>query len=223
MLGVNVATMGTPAATAATLLTRALVTVPTTGALACRLYGVLINHASTRVYGTITVLAGTSLQRLTAPIHSSAQAWQFSKALVNTAHRAAPVRFTPVAGATSIQAIGDVTITVCYPRDTKGACLGKGSRRSTPYAYAGTQLVVQQLQANGAICRTFVNGPLTGTRITWEIHHRKLNRSIINIPVSSSCTSRTFSAYTRVTANAGANSIVVENNHQSETALYVRP
>jgi hypothetical protein len=204
------------------LLTRGLVTAPATRALTCQLYAVLINHASTRVYGTINVLAGTSL-RLSAPIHSSAQVWQYNKALVNSSYAAAPVRFTARATATSIQAIGDVNVTVCYPGDNRGACLGRGSRRSASYAYVGTQLVVRPLQASGAVCRTYVSGPLAGTRITWEIHHRKLNLNIINIPVSSSCTSRRFSAYVRVTANRRANSVVVENNHQSETALYVRP
>ena len=209
--------------TKVTLLTRALVTAPAGSALTCRLYAILINHVSTRVYGTISVLAGTSLRVLTAPIHSSAQTWQSGKALVNTAYAAAPVRFTPVAGARYVQALGDVNITVCYPRDFKGPCLGTRSRRSSSYANVGIQLVVQQLQASGAACRTFVSGPLGSTAITSEIHHRKFNKSIVNVPVTSSCTSRRFRAYVRVTTNARANSVVVENNNQSETALYVRP
>jgi hypothetical protein len=212
-----------PRATKVTLLTHALVSAPATSALTCRLYAILINHASTRVYGTITVLAGTSLRVLTAPIRSSAQTWQSAKALVNTAYATAPVLFTPVAEARYVQALGDVNITVCYPRDFTGPCLGARSRRSSSYAYIGVQLVVQQLQASGAACRTFVSGPLGGTTITSEIHHRKLNKSIANVPVTSSCTSRRFRAYVRVTTNTGANSVVVENNNQSETALYIRP
>lgn len=209
-------------ATKVTLLTRALVTAPAAGGLTCRLYAIFINHTSTRGWGTITVLAGTGLQRATAPIPSAAQAWQLSQALVNTQYLAAPVRFTPVAGARSIQVFGDVNVTVCY-YSSGGTCLGAGSRRSASSAYVGTQLAVQQLQADGATCHTFYNGPPAGARISSTIHHFKLNLSIVNIPVSSSCTSRTFIAYVCVTANRGANSIIVEPNHQSETALYVLP
>jgi hypothetical protein len=209
-------------ATKVVLLTRALVSAPATRALSCRLYGIFINHTSTRVWGTISVLAGTDLQRLTAPIRSSAQAWQNGQALVNSEYRAAPVRFTPAAGARSIQAFGDVNITVCY-YSSGGTCLGAGARRSGSHAYVGTQFVVRQLQANGAICRSYYSGPLVGTNISSTIHHFKINKSIINIPVTASCTSRTFIAYVRVTANRGANSILVEPIHQSETALYVRP
>jgi hypothetical protein len=54
------------------------------------------------------------------------------------------------------------------------------------------------------------------------IHHLKINQSIVNIPITGSCTSRTFIAAVRVTANLGANSIVVEANHQSGTGMYVR-
>lgn len=209
-------------ATTVTLLTRALVTAPDTGALTCRLYVILINHTSTRVYGTIAVLAGTSLRTLTAPISSSAQTWQPNQALVNTSYAAAPVRFTPDEGASTIQAFADVNVTVCYYSST-GACLGAGSRRSGARAYVGTQLVVNQLQSDGTVCRTFVNGPLLGTTVTSTIHHYKINTSVTDIPVSSSCTSRTFLAYLRVTANAGSNSIIVEPSHQSQTSLYVRP
>jgi hypothetical protein len=209
-------------ATKVTLLTRALVTAPAAGALGCRLYAIFINHTSTRIWGTISVLAGTSLQRLTAPVHSSAQAWQSGQVLVNTEYRAAPVRFTPAAGARSIQAFGDVNVTVCYD-GSAGTCLGAGSRRSAARAYVGTQFVVRQLHADGAICRSYSSGPLVGTSISSTIHHFKINKSIANIPVTSSCTSRAFLAYMRVTANRSANSILVEPNHQSETALYVRP
>lgn len=212
-----------PRATKVTLLTRALVTAPAASALTCRLYAILINHVSTRTYGTISVLAGTNLRVLTAPIHSSAQTWQSGKDLVNAAYATAPVLLTPATGARSVQALGDVNITVCYPRDFKGPCLAAGSRRRSSFAYIGIQLVVQQLMASGAACRTFVSGPLDGITITSEIHHRKLNKSIANVPVTSSCTSRRFRAYMRVFANKGANSVVVENNNQSVTALYVRP
>jgi hypothetical protein len=209
--------------TKVTLLTRALVTAPAGSALTCRLYAILVNHASTRRYGTISVLAGTSLRVLTAPIRSSAETWQSPKALVNTAYATAPVLWTPVAGTTYLQALGDVNITTCYPRDFKGPCVGARSRRASSYANVGVQLVVQQLQASGAACRTFVSGPLSSTTITSEIHHRKLNKSIANVPVTSACTSRRFRAYVRVTTNTRANSVVVENNNQSVTALYVRP
>lgn len=206
-----------------TLLTRALVTAPANGALTCKLYAIFINHTSTRAWGTVTVLSGTSLRRLTAPIASSAQTWQSSQALVNTSYRAAPVRFTPAAGANAVQSFGDVNITICYYGDKAGPCLGRGARRSLLYAYVGSQFVVQQLRANGSVCKTYVNGPLAGIRISTTIHHQKLNKSIVNIPVSSACTSRTFIAYLRVTASSAANSIVVESNYQSESAMYVRP
>ena len=89
-----------------TLLSRGLVTAPATGELTCRLYAIFVNHTSTRVYSRITVLVGTSLQLLYAPIDSSAQTWQVSKSLVNTAYAAARVRFTPAAGASSVRASG---------------------------------------------------------------------------------------------------------------------
>jgi hypothetical protein len=93
-----------------------------------------------------------------------------------TSYRAAPVRFTSVAGARYVQAFGDVNVTVCYTGDKdRGACLGAGSRRRGSYAYVGAQLVVQQLQASGAICRSYDSGPLVGTRISSTIHHFKLN------------------------------------------------
>jgi len=207
-------------ATQVTLLTRALVTAPATGALTCRLYALLVNHASTRATGTITVLAGTGLELVGGPIHSSAHSWQINKPLVNTSYRTAPVRFTPAAGARFIQAFGDVNATVCYYGDFKGPCLRVGARRSGSFGTVETQLVVQQLQANGAPCRTFVDGPPSGADISSTTHHLKLNTSISNIPVSWFCTSRVFIGYVRVTSKGSGNSIVVESNHQGETALY---
>jgi hypothetical protein len=218
-------------ATKVTLLTRALVTAPATGDLTCRLYAIFFRLTTGRVGGTINVLSGTSLMqsgtslnRLATPIQSSAQTWQDGRVLVNTSYRAAPVRFTPVEGTDSIQAFGDVNVTVCYDGGKdRGSCLGAGSRRSALFASVGTQLVVQQLQADGTVCRTMVNGPLVATRISNTIHHWKFNKSVSNIAVSSTCTSPEFRAYLRVTTSRIANSIVVEENHQSETALYVRP
>lgn len=207
-------------ATNVTLLTRALVAAPATGALTCRVYVILINHASTTAFGTISILAGTNLGA-TAADPSSINAWQIGQTLVNTEYHTVPVRLTPLEGTTSIEAIADINVTVCY-YGSRGVCLGAGSRRSASFAYLGTQFVVQQLHANGAICRTFLDGPLVGTTITSTIHHRKFNRTISNIPLSGSCTSGTFRAYMRVTSNRGSNSIIVEPNHQSVSALYLR-
>lgn len=211
-------------ATKATLLTRALVTAPATSALDCRLHAIFFRLTSARVGGTINVLAGTSLRKLTLPIQSSAQTWQAGRVLVNKSYHVATVLFTPVEGARSIQAVGDVNVTVCSKGGKdRGGCSGAGSRRSASYASVGTQFVVQQLQDDGSICRTVINGPLAATRISNTIHHWKLNKSISNVAVSPSCTSRKFRSYVRVTTSSLANSVVVEENHQSETALYVRP
>lgn len=201
-----------------TLLTRALLTAPATGPLTCNLYVILINHTSTTKFGTISILPGTDLAATEAD-PSSVNVWQIGQALVNTQYRTGPALLTPLTGTTSIQAIGDINVTVCY--SAVGACLGAGSRRSATYAYVGTQLVVQQLNADGAVCRTMVDGPLVATIITTTIHHRKFNKTISDIPLDGSCTSQTFRAFVRVTANRGANSIVVEPNHQSVTALYL--
>ncbi len=209
-------------ASTVTLLARGLVTAPASGPLTCRVYAVFVNHTSTRAYGTITVLRVT-LQGLTASIRSWAQTWQTTKPLVNTSYRAAPVSFTPPANARSIQAIGDVNVTVCYASDTTGLCAGPGARRARTFGYVGTQLTVQQLQSNGRVCRSFASGPLVGTVVTSTIHHRKSNSAIANIPVTSSCTSRRFIAYTRVTANHAANSFLIDPHHATVTLLYVRP
>jgi hypothetical protein len=225
MVGISLVTIGTTAATAATTGRYRTQPAGMTPALVDLGLSVTVAAGDTQLvtaHGTITVLAGTSLRTLSAPTGSSAQTWQPNQALVNTSYAAAPVQFTPDEEANTIQAFGDVNVTVCYYGST-GTCLGAGSRRSTTRAYVGTQLVVNQLQSDGTVCSTFVNGPALGTSITSTIHHYKINTSITDIPVSSSCTSRTFQASVRVTASAGYNSIIVEPNHQSQTSLYVRP
>jgi len=209
------------AGTKITLLTRGLVTAPGGNALNCRSYALFINHTSARVYGTISILTGTRLQ-VVPRISSSAEIWQ-GQTLINSSYSSTSAPFTAAAGATWIQSFGDVNVTECYGGNTTGVCAGAGSRRSKTYAYVGTQFSVRQLNANGTVCRTFVNHPLAGTVLTGEIHHLKINQSIVNVPITSSCTSRTFIAVVRVTANASANSIVVEGNHQTVTAMYVRP
>lgn len=216
--GQNVAT-----GTKVTLLTRGLVTAPAGNALNCRSYALFINHTSTRVYGTISVLPGTRLQVLPS-IPSSAQLWQPSQVLVNASYSTPSVRFTAPTGANSIQSFGDVNVTLCYGAGggSDVPCARSGSRRSRTFAYVGTQFSVRQLNANGTVCRSFVNHPLAGTVLTQAIHHLKINQYIVNIPITGSCTSRTFIAAVRVTANRGANSIVVEANHQSGTGMYVR-
>ena len=205
-----------------TLLTRGLVTAPAGNALNCRSYALFINHVSTRVFGTISVLPGTRLQVL-ARIRSSAQTWQPGQVLVSSSYSTPSVRFTAAAGASSIQSFGDVNVTVCYDGNTGGICAGAGSRRTRTFGYVGTQFSVRQLNANGTVCRTFVNHPLAGTVLTSEIHHLKINQSIVNIPITRSCTSRQFIASVRVTANRSANSVVVEANHQSVTGMYIKP
>ena len=214
--GQNVAT-----GTKVTLLTRGLVTAPAGNALNCRSYALFINHTSTRVYGTVSVLPGTRLQVLPR-IPSSAQLWQPGQVLVNASYSTPSVRFTAPRGARAIQSFGDVNVTVCYRCSSDVLCARSGSRRSRTFAHVGTQFSVRQLNANGTVCRSFVNHPLAGTVLTQEIHHLKINQSIVNIPITGSCTSRTFIAAVRVTANRGANSIVVEANHQSGTGTYVR-
>ncbi len=208
--------------TTVTLPARGLVNAPAGHALNCRSYALFINHTSTRVYGTISVLPGTRLQVL-ARIRPSAQTWQPGQVLVSSSYSTPPVRFTAAAGASSIQSLGDVNVTVCYGGNKTGICTGAGSRRSRTFGYVGTQFSVRQLNANGTVCRTFVNHPLVGTVLTTEIHHLKITQSIVNVPITRSCTSRTFVAAVRVTANRSANSVVAEANHQSVTAMYVKP
>lgn len=123
-------------------------------------------------------------------------------------------------GASSFSVIGDVEVTTCYTNYTKAPC-DQAARSTFSDAFVGTQLVVQQYNSTGTACGTaWTNGALAGTTVTNTIHHFKIN-TWGTAPVNTSCTSRNFKMWIRVTANASHNSIVIENNNETVTAALV--
>ncbi len=205
--------------TPTTMLTRGFVTAPADSALDCGLYTQLINHAAD-AKGSIEVRAATYLQDVYGEIDAVTQTFGTSM-LVNTSAHANPVSFTAPAAATTVQAIGDVSVTTCYGVD-KGLCQrSAGARMDGSRSFVGTQLVVNQLSATGAVCRTTTNGPLAGVTVTNTVHHYRVNTWLTTVAVDSSCGSRNFVSYTRVTANAAYNSFKIEANNQSVGALFV--
>jgi hypothetical protein len=207
------------AGTTTTILTRGMITAPATGALTCALKAIFIDHSGSPDPESIRVESSTYVEDVFGELTASAQRYQSARTRVDSGYYAAPITFTAPAGVTSIQAIGDVNVTTCYGTNPEPLCVG--GRTSGGYAYVGTQLVVHQLNASGAVCRTTNNGALKGVTVTNTVHHFKINTWITEVPVSSACSSRNFQASTRVTANAAAESVIVEANHQSLTALFV--
>lgn len=207
------------AGTTTQILTRGMIKAPTTGALTCALKAIFIDHSGSSGAQSIRVETSTYVEDVFDTLTSSAQTYQSARTRVDSSYYAAPVTFTAPAGVTSIQAIGDVNVTTCYGTNPEPLCVG--GRLTGGHAYVGTQLVVNQLNTGGAVCRTTTNGPLAGVTVSNTVHHFKINTWHTAVPVDPACTSRNFQASTRVTANAGAESIIVEANHQSLTALFV--
>ncbi|WP_255947946.1 hypothetical protein [Streptomyces odontomachi] len=203
---------------AATLLTRGFVTAPADTALDCAVYAQFVNHAAD-ARGSITVLAASYLQDVFDDIAAVQQSFSPSM-LVNTEVRANPVTFDAPASATAVQAIGDVSITVCYGSDGGLCQRSSGARMDGTSSFVGTQLVVNQLDADGSVCRTTTNGPLTGVTVTTTVHHYRINTWLTDVPVDTACSSRTFVSYTRTTANANYNSFKIEANNQSVGAVF---
>ncbi|QRP45958.1 hypothetical protein [Amycolatopsis sp. FDAARGOS 1241] len=206
------------AGTATTLLTRGFVTAPADSALTCAVYAQFVNHAANTA-GHLTVLGSSYLQDVFGPISAVKQTFN-GKVLVNTAATANAVTFTAPVGATTVQAIGDLNITVCYGADNGLCQRSAGARMSGSNSLVGTQLVVNQLDTSGNVCHTTTNGPLAGVTVTSTVHHFKINTWLTDVPVLASC-SRTFVAYTRVTANPVHNSFLIEANNQSVGAAFV--
>ncbi|NGN63626.1 hypothetical protein G5C51_06855 [Streptomyces sp. A7024] len=201
------------------MLTRGFVTAPADTALTCSVYAQFVNHAADAA-GAITVLAASYLQDVNDDIAAVQQTFSTSQ-LVNSSVNANPVSFTAPTSATKVQAIGDVSITVCYGPD-KGLCSRSlGARMDGTRSYVGTQLVLNQLKADGSVCRTTTNGPLAGTTVTTTVHHYRINTWLTDVPVDTSCGSRDFVSYTRTTANADFNSFKIEANNQSVGAVFV--
>ena len=205
--------------TTTTILTRGMITAPATGALTCALTAIFIDHSGSDDPESIRVESSTYVEDVFGELTASAQRYQSPVTRVDTSYYAAPVTFTAPAGVSSIQAIGDVNVTTCYGSNPEPLCVG--GRTTGNHAYVGTQLVVHQLNANGTVCATTYNGDLQGVTVTNTVHHFKINTWHTSVPVSAACTSRNFQASTRVTANAAAESVLVEANHQTLTALFV--
>ena len=205
--------------TSTTILTRGMIKAPSTGDLTCALKAIFIDHSGSPDPESIRVDSSTYIEDVFGVLAASAQTYQSSRTRVDTSYYAATVTFTAPAGVTSIQAIGDVNVTTCYGSSPESLCVG--GRTIGGYAYVGTQLVVSQLNANGSVCATTTNGALAGVTVTNTVHHFKINTWHTSVPVSTACSSRNFQASTRVTANSGAESILIESNHQSLTALFV--
>jgi len=205
-----------------TILTRGMITAPSSGDLTCALKAIFIDHSGSSSSESIRVETSTYLEDVFGVLTAYAQTYQPTRTRVDSGYYAATVTFTAPAGVTSIQAIGDVNVTTCYKGSdgsTEPLCVG--GRTTGGYAYVGTQLVVRQLNEDGSICVTTTNGTLAGVTVTNTVHHFKINTWHTGVPVSSACSSRVFTASTRVTANSGAESVIVEANHQSLTALFV--
>ncbi|MEV0272268.1 hypothetical protein AB0H43_26115 [Hamadaea sp. NPDC050747] len=202
-----------------TILTRGMITAPSSGNLTCALKAIFIDHSGSSDPESIRVESSTYVEDVFGVLAASAQTYQPTRTRVDTGYYAASVTFTAPAGVTSIQAIGDVNVTTCYGSSPEPLCAG--GRLTGGYAYVGTQLVVNQLNSNGSVCVTTTNGDLAGVTVTNTVHHFKINTWHTSVPVSAACTSRDFQASTRVTANTGAESIIVEANHQSLTAMFV--
>jgi hypothetical protein len=207
------------AGTSTTILTRGMITAPASGDLTCALKAIFIDHSGSSGTLSIHVDSSTYLEDVFGLLTASAQTYQPVRTRVDTGYYAATVTFTAPAGVTSIQAIGDVNVTTCYGTDPEPLCVG--GRTAGTYAYVGTQLVVHQLNEDGSVCNTTTNGPLAGVTVTNTVHHFKINTWNTSVPVVTTCTSRNFQASTRVTASSGAESVIVEANHQSLTALFV--
>ncbi|OXM60915.1 hypothetical protein [Amycolatopsis vastitatis] len=202
-----------------TLLTRGFVTAPTDSSLTCAVYAQFVNHHA-NVAGRVTVLSSSYLQDVYGAVSSVSQTFN-GKTLVNSSLSANIVNYTAPAGATSVQAIGDLNITVCYGPDDNGLCVhSAGARMDGADSLVGTQLVANQLDQDGSVCHTTTNGALAGVYVTSTVHHFKINTWITDVPVLATCTSRNFVVYTRVTANAAHNSFVVEANNQSVGAAF---
>lgn len=201
------------------LLTRGFVTAPADSALSCAVYAQFVNHHAD-VAGRITVQSSSYLQDVFGAIGAVKQTFN-GKVLVNTTMHADIVNFTAPAGATSIQAIGDVNVTVCYGSVDNGLCQrSAGARMGGTKSLVGTQLVANQLNSDGTVCHTTTNGDLAGVYVTSTVHHFKINTWMTSIPVVSTCSSRNFVVYLRITANTSYNSFVVEANNQSVGAAF---
>ncbi|GAA2808569.1 hypothetical protein [Crossiella cryophila] len=215
--GQNVLTGG-----ATSLLTRGFVTAPADSLLHCEVYGQFVNHTANQP-GRLEVMPSSYIQDMHGPTAAVRQTFN-AKVLVNTKARVNSVSFTAPAGATAVQAISDLNVTVCYGEDEEGERkLCKRSlkaRMDGRSSLVGTQLVMEQLAADGSVCKTTTNGDLAGVNVTTTIHHFKINKYLINVPIVANC-SRDFVFYTRVTANSGSNSFVVEGNNQSVGAVFV--
>ncbi|MGO1050236.1 hypothetical protein [Crossiella sp. CA198] len=208
--------------TATTLITRGFVTAPADSLLHCEVYAQFVNHTADRP-GHLEVMPSSYLQDVHGATTAVRQTFN-GKVLVNTSVRANPVSFTAPAGATAVQAISDLNVTVCYGKDeTDEGDLCKRSlkaRMDGRSSLVGTQLVMEQLAADGSACKTTTNGDLAGVNVTTTIHHFKINKYLINVPIVPNC-SRDFVFYTRATANSGSNSFVIEANNQSVGAVFI--
>ncbi|UWE11112.1 hypothetical protein [Actinacidiphila bryophytorum] len=205
--------------TPTTMLTRGFVTAPADAALTCSVYAQFVNHAADSA-GSITVLASSYLQDVDGDIGAVRQAFSTSM-LVNSSANVDTVAFTAPAAATAVQAIGDVSVTVCYGADGGLCRRSSGARMDGTSSYVGTQLVLNQLNSDGSVCRTTTNGALKGTTVTTTVHHYRINTWLTDVPVDPACTSRDFVSYTRTTANANSNSFKIEANNQTVGAVFV--
>ncbi len=205
--------------TPTTMLTRGFVTAPADTALNCSVYAQFVNHAADAA-GSITVLNSSYLQDVYDDIAAVQQTFSTSM-LVNTSVDANPVSFTAPAGASAVQAIGDVSVTVCYGNDGGLCQRSSGARMDGTSSFVGTQLVLNQLNTDGSVCRTTTNGALKGQTVTTTVHHFRINTWLTDVPVDTACSSRDFVSYTRTTANADYNSFKIEANNQSVGAVFV--
>jgi hypothetical protein len=205
--------------TPTTILTRGFVTATADTALTCAVYSQFVNHHA-NIPSRITVLRSSYLQDVDGDIAAVTQTFNGS-VLVNSSVNANSVSFTAPASATVVQAIGDISITVCYGVD-KGLCSRSlGARMGGTSSFVGTQLVLNQLREDGTVCRPHTNGDLAGVSVTTGVHHYRINTWLTNVPIDPTCGSREFVSYTRTTANASYNSFKIEANNQSVGAVFV--
>ncbi|GAC1039272.1 hypothetical protein thsps117_40300 [Pseudomonas sp. No.117] len=132
-------------------------------------------------------------------------------------------RWTPAPGVTSIKAIGDIEMTVCY--DGTGSC--------PEYAYGtpdqkglgsvvNSRLVVYQMSTGSSVpCATsyYPSSGFQRTAITTDAHHQKIYHTLDNVPVSSSCGADSY-FLSKVEVNlVSGNPIRIEGSRYSQNML----
>jgi hypothetical protein len=172
-------------------LARFVFTAPSDASYDCSLDAILINHTDVAHSGVITVTSG--YVRDAGKVQWAVQSRsQVRERVTRTASVVMLSRAPLPTGLTRINVVGDVAITVCST--VYWLCPAEGAHS----AYIRTQLVVEQLNANGSVCSLARDTTVIRT-VTYAVHHEELYHGLGNILVDSSCTGHMVTAYVVVT------------------------